>query len=55
MIPAPWVSSDVMMESAFMALNTVMAIQTARTTLMNLTVVRYLLKLHIINNEIKFI
>jgi hypothetical protein len=41
MISAPVVSSDVWMESAFMILNAVMAIKTAKIILMNLTVVRY--------------
>jgi hypothetical protein len=41
--PALAVSSLVVMASAFMILNTVMAMQTARISQMNSTVVRYLL------------
>jgi hypothetical protein len=46
MVLAPVVSSNVWMESAFMEINTVMAIQTAKIILMNLTVVRYFPAFH---------
>jgi hypothetical protein len=36
-----------------MKLSTVMAIQTARITLMNLTVVRCFIKIHIVNEEMQ--
>jgi hypothetical protein len=50
--PALAVSSLVITESAFTSQNTVMATQTAKISLMNLTVVSYLLIFHAFDNKI---
>jgi len=49
--PALAVSSLVITESAFMPQNTVMATQTAKISLMNLTVVSYLLIFHAFDDK----
>jgi len=49
--PALAVSSLVITESAFTFQNTVMATQTAKISLMNLTVVRYLLIFHAFDDK----
>jgi hypothetical protein len=50
--PALAVSSLVITKSAFMLQNTVMATQTAKISLMNLTVVSYLLIFHAFDDKI---